>query len=181
MRDLIVTQNITVDGVVEAGDWFDAGGGGTDLLDVLTEQASRADAFLTGRITFEEMRGFWPQQTDDTTGVTAYLNQVHKYVVSSTLQEPGWEPTTILRDLDGVRRIKSEPGQDIVCTGSISLAHALVAADLVDEYRLFVYPRVVATGRRLFPDGFPQPLQLTDTRTFDSGIVLLIYRRSGEH
>ncbi len=177
MRDLIVTQNITVDGVVEAGDWFDAGGGGSDLLDVLNEQASRADGFLTGRVTFEAMRGFWPQQTDDTTGVTAYLNQVHKYVVSTTLEEPGWEPTTILRDLDDVRRIKSEPGTDIVCTGSISLAHALIAADLVDEYRLFVYPTVVATGRRLFPDGTPQSLRLTNTTPFAAGIVLLTYRR----
>ncbi|GAB2665438.1 dihydrofolate reductase family protein [Kribbella swartbergensis] len=178
MRDLIVTQNITVDGVVEAGDWFDPGGGGSDLLEVLNEQTSRADGFLTGRVTFEDMRDFWPQQTDDTTGVTAYLNQVHKYVVSSTLQEPGWEPTTILRGLDDVRRIKDEPGKDIVCTGSITLAHALIAADLVDEYRLFVYPTVVATGRRLFPDGTPQSLRLTDTRTFASGIVLLIYRRT---
>jgi dihydrofolate reductase len=176
MRDLIVTQNITVDGVVEAGDWFGPGDGGPDLLEVLNEQASRADGFLTGRLTFEAMRGFWPKQTDDTTGVTAYLNQVHKYVVSSTLQEPGWEPTTILRDLDDVRRIKEQPGQDIVCTGSISLTHALIAADLVDEYRLFVYPTVVATGRRLFPDGTPRTLRLTDTRTFASGIVMLVYR-----
>ncbi|MEU4604760.1 dihydrofolate reductase family protein [Kribbella sp. NPDC023972] len=176
MRDLIVTQNITVDGVVEAGHWFDAGGGGSDLLDVLNEQASRADAFLTGRLTFEAMRGFWPQQTDDTTGVTAYLNQVHKYVVSTTLQEPGWEPTTILRELDDVRRLKTTTGRDIVCTGSISLAHAVIAAGLVDEYRLFVYPTVVTTGRRLFPDGIPQSLRLTEVKSFESGIVLLTYR-----
>jgi dihydrofolate reductase len=176
MRDLVVTQNITVDGVVEAGEWFDPGGGGQDLLDVLNEQASRADGFLAGRLTFEQMRGYWPQQTDDTTGVTAYLNQVHKYVVSRTMEDPGWEPTTILRSVDDVRELKTTAGKDIVCTGSISLAQALIAADLVDEYRLFVYPTVVATGRRLFPDGAPQSLQLTGTRSFDSGIVLLTYR-----
>ncbi|MFG1818502.1 dihydrofolate reductase family protein [Kribbella sp. NPDC049174] len=178
MRELIVTQNITVDGVVEAGDWFGPADGGSDVLDVLNEQSSRADGFLVGRLTFEAMREYWPQQTDDTTGVTAYLNQVHKYVVSSTLQEPGWEPTTILRDLDGVREVKTTAGKDIVCTGSISLAHALIAADLVDEYRLFVYPTVVAEGRRLFPDGTPQSLRLTKTTSFESGIVLLIYRRT---
>ena len=115
MRDLVVTQNVTVDGVVEAGDWFGPADGGSDVLDVLNEQASRADAFLTGRLTFEAMREYWPQQTDDTSGVTAYLNQVHKYVVSSTLQEPGWEPTTILRDLDDVRELKTSAGKDIVC------------------------------------------------------------------
>jgi len=178
MRDLIVTQNITVDGVVEAGDWFAPADDGSDVLDVLNEQASRADGFLVGRVTFEEMRGYWPAQTDDTTGVTAYLNQVQKYVVSTTLQEPGWEPTTILRSPGDVREIKDQPGKDIVCTGSISLAHALIAADLVDEYRLFVYPTVVASGRRLFPDGTPQSLRLTNTTPFASGIVLLTYRRT---
>lgn len=133
MRNLVVTQNITVDGVVEAGDGFGPADGGPDVLDVLNKQASRADGFLTGRLTFEAMREYWPQQKDDTSGVTAYLNQVHKYVVSSTLQEPGWEPTTILRDLDAVRDLKTSAGKDIVCTDSIRLAHALIAADLVDE------------------------------------------------
>jgi dihydrofolate reductase len=146
MRDLVVTQNITVDGVIEAGDWFGPADGGPEVMAAVREQMSRADAFLTGRVTFEEMRGFWPAQTDDPTGVSTYLNQVQKYVVSSTLQDPQWEPTTILRTLDDVRRLKAAPGKDIVCTGSITLTHALVGAGLVDEYRLFVYPTVVGTG-----------------------------------
>ncbi|MFC6161540.1 dihydrofolate reductase family protein [Kribbella jiaozuonensis] len=176
MRDLIVTQNITVDGVIEAGDWFGPADGGPEVLEALREQMARADAFLTGRVTFEQMRGFWPAQTDDPTGVSAYLNQVQKYVVSSTLQEPGWKPTTILRNLDEVRRLKENPGRDIVCTGSIDLTHQLIAANLVDEYRLFIYPTVVATGQRLFPDGSPQTLTLTSSTTFPSGVVLLTYR-----
>ncbi|RZU13579.1 dihydrofolate reductase [Kribbella rubisoli] len=177
MRDLIVTQNITVDGVIEAGDWFGPADGGPEVLEALREQMAGADAFLTGRVTFEQMRGFWPAQTDDPTGVSAYLNQVQKYVVSSTLQDPGWEPTTILRGLDEVRQLKQTAGEDIVCTGSIDLTHQLIEADLVDEYRLFIYPSVVATGQRLFPDGSAQRLTLTGSTSFPSGVALLTYRR----
>jgi dihydrofolate reductase len=175
MRDLIVTENITVDGVIEAGDWFGPADGGADVLEEVREQSARADAFLTGRQTFEDMRDFWPKQTDDTTGITAYLNQVQKYVVSSTLEEPGWEPTTVLRGLDEVRQLKAADGADIVCTGSIRLAHQLIAADLVDEYRLFVYPSVVGTGGRLFVEGATHKLRLTGSRAFAGGIVLLTY------
>lgn len=178
MRELVVTQNITVDGVIEAGDWFAPADGGDEVLGVLRDQMAQADGFLTGRTTFEEMRGFWPAQVDDTTGVTDYLNAVQKYVVSRTLEEPGWEPTTILRGIDDVRELKTTDGGTIVCTGSISLAQALIAANLVNEYRLFVYPTVLGTGRRLFPDGTPQTVRLIDCRKFSNGIVQLTYRRT---
>lgn len=129
MRKLVVTENITIDGVIDAaGGWFAPGDDSADLAevtDVLQQQAAAADALLLGRTSFEEMRGFWPQQTDDTTGNTAYLNQVKKYVVSSTMTDPGWENTTILRGTiaDEVAALKDQPGQDIVATGSITLVH----------------------------------------------------------
>src|SRR5215210_543089 len=93
MRDLIVTENITLDGVIEAtGGWFGpAGDDGVDESDVipaLNEQREAADAFLVGRATFEQMRGCWPHQTDDATGISEYLDRVSKYVVSRTLQDP---------------------------------------------------------------------------------------------
>jgi dihydrofolate reductase len=89
MRDLIVTENITLDGVIDASEgWFsvadDAEVDQSDLVAALREQSEAADAVLFGRVTFEEMRGYWPKQTDDTTGVSDYLNRVTKYVVSST-------------------------------------------------------------------------------------------------
>jgi dihydrofolate reductase len=161
--------------VIEAGDWFGPTDGGPEVLDALREQMVQADAFLTGRVTFEDLRGFWPNQTDDPTGISAYLNQVQKYVVSSTLQDPEWEPTTILRGLDDVRELKDSTGRDIVCTGSIDLTHQLISAGLVDEYRLFVYPSVVISGRRLFESG-PRTLSLRGSRSFPSGVVLLTYR-----
>ena len=188
MRDLIVTQNITLDGVIDASEgWFavadDPEVDRSDLQEALAEQSAAADAVLFGRVTFEEMRGYWPEQTDDTTGVTDYLNRVAKYVVSGTLGDPGWEPTTVLPAdgfADAIGALKAEPGRDIVTTGSITLVHALIGAGLVDEYRLFVYPVVLGRGRRLFPDGTSVPaLRLVETRPFRSGVVLLRYRPAG--
>ena len=182
MRELIVTQNITLDGVIEATDGWFAPAATEDLEDLgeeIRRQREAADAFLVGRKTFEDMRGFWPLQTDDQTGVTDYLNTVAKYVVSTTLQDPRWEPTTVLRGpvpVD-IQALKAEPGKDIVTTGSISLVHELIAADLVDEYRLFVYPTVLGHGRRLFSDDtVTRQLSLVQTLQFKSGIVLLRYR-----
>ena len=151
----------------------------SDLVAALREQSDAADAVLFGRVTFEEMRGYWPKQTDDTTGVTDYLNQVSKYVVSSTLADPEWEHTTVRgRGLQGrARALKTSPGRDIVTTGSITLVHALIAAGLVDEYRLFVYPVVLGRGAQLFADATEVPrLRLVETRPFRSGVVLLRYR-----
>jgi dihydrofolate reductase len=92
-------------------------------------------------VTFEQMRGYWPLQTDDTTGITDYLNGVSKYAISTTLQDPEWERTAVLRSVDDIRALKSETGGDIVTTGSIRLVRELIAAELVDEYRLFTLPR----------------------------------------
>jgi dihydrofolate reductase len=184
MRDLVVTENITLDGVIDASaGWFsvadEPGVDQSDLVAALRAQSEAADAVLFGRVTFEEMRGYWPQQTDDTTGVTDYLNRVAKYVVSTTLDDPRWQHTTMLRGpfQDEIRALKSKPGKDIVTTGSITLVHALIAAGLVDEYRLFVYPVVLGRGARLFADGTEVPrLRLLETRPFRSGVVLLRYR-----
>ena len=183
MRTLAITQNITVDGSIEMlGDWFDPQGqGGTDNSDLLEElhrQDREADGFLVGRQTFEDLRGYWPLQTDDPTGITEYLNRVQKYVVSSTLTDPEWENSTVLSGdpVEEVRALKQQPGQDIVVTGSITLSHTLIEAGLVDEYRLFVYPVVQGRGRRLFPDGFEIPrLRLLDAKAFRSGITCSRY------
>jgi dihydrofolate reductase len=181
MRTLAITQNITLDGSIEMlGDWFEPQGGAdtSDVFEEIHRQDAQADAFLTGRRTFEDLRSYWPRLTDDTTGITDYLNQVQKYVVSSTLTDPQWEPTTVLSGdpVAEVRALKEQPGQDIVVTGSITLCHALIAAGLVDEFRLFVYPVVQGRGRRLFPDGFEVPrLRLLDSRAFRSGITYAGY------
>jgi dihydrofolate reductase len=187
MRNLVITENITLDGVIDASEgWFAPSAeedvDQSDLNEALREQAAAADAVLLGRVTFEEMRGFWPLQTNDKTGVTEYLNNVEKYVVSSTMTEPEWQRSTVLSGdvADNVRQLKGSEGKDIVVTGSITLVHELIARGLVDEYRLFVYPIVIGRGARLFEAGTNVgKLRLVDCRPFRSGIVLTRYSANG--
>lgn len=183
MRTLAITQNATVDGSIEMlGEWFDPQGRpGQDISDLLEEvhrQDSVADALVLGRRTFEDMRGYWPQQIEDATGITDYLNQVQKYVISSTMTDPQWRRTTVLSGdpVEQIRALKGQPGQDIVVTGSITLCHTLIEAGVVDEYRLFTYPVVQGRGRRLFPDGFElHQLDLLDAKGFRCGITYSRY------
>jgi dihydrofolate reductase len=184
MRQLIITENITIDGVIDAAEgWFAPGGEDdtdqSDVLDALREQREAADALLVGRVTFEQMRGYWPLQTNDPTGIAEYLDNVKKYVVSSTLEDPNWAHTTVLRRsvVEAVQQLKTGAGADIVCTGSMTLTRELIAAGLVDEYRLFVYPVVIGRGHRLFASATQlRGLHLDEARQFRSGVVLLRYR-----
>ena len=181
-RKLIVAENMTINGVIDhVDDWFDPGDQlDEELLAVQQEHMATEDALILGRKTFEAFRGYWPLQLDDTTGFTAHLNKVHKYVFSTTITEPGWENTTILQGSieDEVRRLKAQAGGDIGVTGSIEVVHALVRADLVDEYRLFVYPTAVGSGRRLVPEGTRiEGLKLVESRPFPSDVILLNYTR----
>ncbi|TCK20162.1 dihydrofolate reductase family protein [Pseudonocardia endophytica] len=186
-RQLVITQNITLDGVVEAtDDWFGPadsdGDGGTDMLATVREHMAEEVGFLVGRQTFEDMRGFWPNQTGDTTGITAHLDDVAKYVVSSTLTDPRWQNSTVLRGGDTLTKevvevLADGPDGTVGVTGSIRLCHDLLAADLVDEMRLFVFPVVLGRGRRLFPDGVElRSLSLAGSRSFRSGVTLQRYR-----
>lgn len=180
MRQLVITQNITLDGSIEMlDDWFDPQQQDDELLAESHRQDAHSDALLLGRQTFEDFRSYWPNQNDDRTGITDYLNGVAKFVVSTTMSDPEWQNSTVISEepMQRVRELKAEPGRDIVLTGSISLAHGVLAAGLVDEIRLFVYPAVQGRGRRLFPDG----LSLTGfalvepPKAFPSGVMLMRY------
>src|SRR3954470_5311140 len=183
-RRLVVTENITANGVIEfTDDWFDPADQDDidDLLAVMQSQMAAEEALLLGRQTFEDFRGYWPLRTDDTTGSTAHLNRVHKYVVSSTMTDPAWSNSTVLsgRLEDEVAALKSRgDGGELGVTGSIGVVHALMRADLVDEYRLFVYPVLSSRGRNLMPSGATlQGLTLTECVRFRSGVVLQVYTR----
>jgi dihydrofolate reductase len=185
-RRLVITENITLDGVVENdGSWFDPTDDseqGRQLAEVTREHAAASDGFLVGRTTFEQMREFWPRQIDDRTGVTDHLNRVEKYVVSRSLEDPGWAGTTVLRggvDLETqIDELTSRDGTDVVLTGSISLAQQLLRMGTVDELRLFVFPVVTGTGRHLFTeDHHLRDLSLAEHRSFAGGVVLLRYTR----
>lgn len=180
-RKVVVAENMSSNGVIEFEDpWFDPSQEGEDQLAVVHRHMAAEDALILGRKTFEDFRSYWPKQTDDQTGFTAHLNATQKYVFSTTLDDPGWENTTVLRGpiAEEVAALKALPGGEIGITGSIEIVHALMRADLVDEYRLFVYPVLTSRGRNLVPDAMELgPLQLVESCTFTSGAVLLNYAR----
>ena len=174
MRPLILTQNITADGSVEMlDDWFDPMAQDVDQARIVARDSAACDAILLGRQTFEDFRGFWPQQTEDTTGVSDELNTLQKYVVSSTMTDPAWQNSTILTGdpVEQVRALKQTEGAEISLTGSITLCHALIAAGLVDGYCLWTYPYVQGRGHRLFPDGHTERLELVEHLSFAAGVT----------
>lgn len=176
---IVITQNMTLDGRIEMlDDWFDPSDQDPQLAEEMRRQTAREDVLLLGRRTFEDFRGYWPLQTDDTTGVAESLERADKRVVSSTLSEPRWQNTTVIDTdpLEAVRALRDEPGQDAIITGSIQLAHAVISAELADEYRIFTYPAWQGRGRGFFPEGCTVPrMRQIDGRMFDGGISYSSY------
>src|SRR5690349_5207662 len=122
---LVITENCTLDGVIEMiGDWFSPAGGSSqdaDMTEALRAMMAQEDALLLGRVTFESFREYWPKQTQDETGISDHLNRVRKYVVSRTLNDPAWDNTTAISEapLDAIRALKARPGKNLGVTGSI--------------------------------------------------------------
>ncbi len=179
MRRLLLTENITADGRIEMlDDWFTPSpqDGASDVQDEMERLRASADAVLLGRQTFEDFRGYWPHHTDEPAG--AYLDHVQKYVVSSSMADPQWRNSIVLSGdpVDEVRRLLAAEGGDITLTGSVTLTHAVLAAGMVDEIRLFVYPAVQGRGRGLVAEGTSLPgLELLESKTLRPGVVLLRY------
>jgi dihydrofolate reductase len=183
MGRIVVTEFVTLDGVMEdpgGGEDFERGGWafqferGPDGDAFKLEELQAADAMLLGRRTYEGFAKAWPSMTDDV-GFAEKMNSMPKVVVSSTLDDPEW---TNSRVVDGdlgeiVAALKAEHGGDVLVAGSAQLVHELASRDLVDEYRLMVYPVVLGAGKQLFGDGdAPVPLQVVETRP--SGAVVLL-------
>jgi dihydrofolate reductase len=190
MRKLIVSEFVTLDGVMEdpgGAEGFERGGWalrferGPEGDKFKLDEVLEADAMLLGRTTYEGFAEAWPSRTDDV-GFADKMNSMAKYVVSTTLEEAAWKNSTVLtRDVAGeVRRLKEQPGGDILVAGSGQLVRALQRNDLVDEYRLMVFPIVLGSGKRLFEEGSEsQALQLVDTRPAGE-VVILTLRRASE-
>ena len=176
---LVINQNMTLDGAVEMlDDWFDPGDQDPEMVALLQANDVRCDGVLLGRQTFLDFRGYWPQQTDDPSGSADFLNAVEKYVVTSTLTDPEWQNSTLLAGdpVEEVRRLKELPGGELLLTGSITLAHALIRAGLADEFRQIVFPAVQGRGRRFFPDDYVVPrLRRVGAAAFSSGITYAAY------
>jgi dihydrofolate reductase len=139
---------------------------------------SQTQALLLGRRTYEDFAAFWPKQGDNP--FTEVLNNIQKYVASTTLEEPlPWRNSTLLKGDAGeaVARLKERRGGDLVILGSGELVQSLMRQNLVDEYVLLIHPLVLGSGRRLFPDGSPfATLRLVDSLTTTTGVIIGTYQ-----
>jgi dihydrofolate reductase len=192
---LTVTTFLSVDGVMQGpgGPDEDRGGGFTrggwvvphfdeDTGRFINEVFDQADAFLLGRQTYDIFAAYWPKATDPNDPVASRLNTLPKYVASTTLTAPEWGLTTVLTgDVPAaVAELKRQPGRELQVHGSGGLVRTLHENDLVDEYRLLVFPVIVGEGRRLFADkGVATGLTLAESRTTGSGVAIHVYRPTG--
>jgi dihydrofolate reductase len=188
MSKLIVSEFVTLDGVIEApgGEPTHRHSGwvidfvGPEQQQYKLDEVLEAESLLIGRVTYEVFAEAWPERDGE---FADKMNSMPKYVVSSTLSEPlEWSNASLIGgDVPAeVARLKRGDGAPILVAGSQTLVHSLIANDLVDEYRLMVFPVLIGGGKRLFPDSDEKRgLELVDTRAFDSGVVVHTYRPAG--
>jgi dihydrofolate reductase len=191
MSNIIVFENLTLDGVMQAPGrrdedlrgGFRHGGWATPYADpvlgrVAGESMASTGGLLLGRRTYEDFYAVWPNRTDNP--FTEVLNNTQKYVASTTLKEPlPWINSTLLKgDVPGaVAGLRAQPGKDIVVLGSGELVQTLMQHNLVDQYVLLIHPLVLGSGRRLFADGSAfAALHLVDTKTTTTGVVVATYQ-----
>lgn len=176
---IVISEFITLDGVIEAPDQWSFPYGTDELYQYKFEELAATDAGLLGRVTYEGFAAVWPdREGTDEDGFAQRLNGMPKYVVSTTLETAGWNNSHIIRTniVEAIAQLKLQPGNDLVLTGSATLAQTLIQNDLVDEYHLLVYPVALGSGKRLFQDGSSAKLKLIESRTFASGVMLLVYQ-----
>jgi dihydrofolate reductase len=186
MGRIVVTEFVSLDGVMEdpgGSENFKYGGWtfeiprGEEGDRFKLDETMASDALLLGRVTYEGFAAAWPSREGE---FADKFNQMPKYVVSSTLDNPEWENSTVLRgDLaEEVAQLKGRHDGDVVVHGSARLAQELLERDLVDELRLMVFPVVLGAGRRLFGETSDKKrLQLVDSKTVGDGVVILTYTR----
>ena len=179
MRKVIVVENLSLDGVMEAPEQWAFAYQSEDLAAVNQAGMDSANTLLLGRVTYTEFASFWPLQKNNEMGIADYINNVAKVVVSTTLQKADWYNTTSMRGnlAAEITKLKGQPGGDIVVIGSGLLVQSLMQANLVDEYQLSLIPLVLGRGKQLFPAGVAaQKLQLVEAKPFNTGVVLMRYQ-----
>jgi dihydrofolate reductase len=196
MRKLVVGTFLTLDGVMQApgGPDEDRDGGfqhggwlvpyfDEKMVEIMTEWTKRAGAFLFGRKTYEIFAGSWPKSTDPADEIATALNARPKFVASRTLDEVNWSNSTLLEGnvAEAVAKLKAQEGGEIQVHGSGGLLQTLLKRDLVDTLRLWQFPVVIGTGKRLFGEGtIPRSFRLVDTQLNTTGAILHVYERAGD-
>ncbi len=187
MRNVVVTEFITLDGVFEDPGGAEKTEHGGWSFKFWSEESGKfkydelvaADAMLLGRITYQGFAAAWPEMTDEA-GFADRMNSLPKYVASRTLDKLEWQNSHLIEGdvVDAVSALKQQEGQNILVGGSGQLANVLLRADLVDELRFLVSPLVLGSGRRFFEDGSaPRTMELVEAVSLDTGVLALTYRR----
>ncbi len=194
MAELTITTFITLDGVMQApgapnedtSGGFPYGGWVFPLTDAdmgraITEIFSKADAFLLGRTTYDIFAAYWPRVTDPYDPIAGALNSLPKFVASHTQKTFSWSNSSHVRDvMNEIADLKKRFPREVQVHGSCGLAQTLIENDLIDEYRLFTFPVILGSGKRLFGAGaVPTTLQLVRSHTTSKGVVVSVYRRGG--
>jgi dihydrofolate reductase len=176
MRKLIVTQFLSVDGIMENPMWTFPYWN-DEIAAFKGEETSANEPLLLGRVTYQGFATSWPQRTDEDDPGASYFNGTRKYVVSTTLDKAEWNNSVLIKDniLEEISKLKQEDGPNIVVHGSATLVQTLMQHDLVDCYRLLVYPVLLGKGRRLFQEGATATLKLVEAQSFSGGVAALVY------
>jgi dihydrofolate reductase len=192
VRRVIVSEFVSLDGVMEAPERWTLQFASEEQQRYKFDELAAADALLLGRTTYQGFAAAWPGMMDQYEGpgraelgqYADMMNGYPKHVASTTLQEPlEWNNSTLIgaNVAEGVSNLKRQEGKDILLFGSGELVNTLMGQDLVDEYRLMIFPVVLGSGKRLFGDGSAttKSLRLADSWTFASGVVVLTYEPAG--
>jgi dihydrofolate reductase len=181
MRKLVVSEWVTLDGVFDADSmdqWFNPYHS-DDRAKYIQETILASDAILLGDVTYEMLAPYWSSLRNNEMGIAGRLNSAPKYVVSSTPLKAKWNNSTLIKEnvVEEVTRLKQQPGQDILITGSGTLVQSLMQTDLIDEYKFLVHPIIMGSGKRFFKERMDTTrLKLVKTKTFNLGVVLLCYQ-----
>jgi dihydrofolate reductase len=179
MRKVVAVELVSVDGVMELPEEWAFSYSNDEMEEANAAGMAASDALLMGRVTYEGMAAFWPNQPGGTPMVD-YINSVPKYVVSETLEETlGWNNSTLIEGdvAEEIARLKRQPREDITILGSGVLVRSLLADGLLEELRLMVHPVVLGGGKRLFEEGGDlKALELVESKTFGTSVVYLTYR-----
>ncbi len=181
MRKLAVKEWMTLDGVIDASNmdqwWFPYDS--PERQEIIKEGILACDAYVLGRTTYEMLVPYWSTLKNNEMGIADKLNNVPKYVVSSTLKKADWNNSTIISGnvVKEIGKLKQQPGKEILIDGSVTLVQSLMGTDLIDEYRFLVAPIIMGSGKRFFKEGMhTMQLKPVTSKTLDSGVVALTYQ-----
>jgi len=174
MRKIIATEFLSLDGIFEEPGTWSMSYVNDQFFKYKTEELMQTSAFLLGRVTYEGFAKAWPPRkgADD---FSNRFNAMPKFVISNTLMHADWENSSVLKNIDEIRKLKEQPGGDILLQGSGMLLNSLLQQGLIDEIKMLVYPVVLGTGRHLFQTVKDLKLKLVECKNFTTGVVALKY------